>query len=426
MKTKLSPRVWLALVVVGLFGQFAWTIENMYFNVFLYNTISTNPDYIAAMVAASAVSATLTTLLMGALSDRLGRRKALIGGGYILWGLSTAAFGLVSVENAARLFPANAAAAAAMMVVALDCLMTFFGSTANDAAFNAYVTDVTDGNNRGRVESVLAVLPLMSMLVIFGLFDGMTQKGEWSKFFAIFGFAVTAVGVLSLWLVQDAPGLRPRQDKYLANLLYGLRPSVIREHPALYLALGALCLFSVAVQVFFPYLIIYIQHYLNIANYAIVLGVVLLFASAVSVLSGALIDRMGKLRFTLPAWAVMLLGLVSMYFARGMVGTIVCGCVMMSGYMLLTATLSGVVRDHTPEDKIGHFQGIRMIFAVLIPMIVGPFIGSAVIKNSLAGTYTELGAVKNVPTPGIFLAAAAVLLLTLLPVQRLKRKESQE
>lgn len=32
-------------------------------------------------------------------------------------------------------------------------------------------------------------------------------------------------------------------------------------------------------------------------------------------------------------------------------------CVMMSGYMLVTAILSGVIRDHTPAGKAGHFQG---------------------------------------------------------------------
>ena len=67
-----------------------------------------------------------------------------------------------------------------------------------------------------------------------------------------------------------------------------------------------------AVQVFFPYLIIYIQNFLGITDYAIVLGVVLIVASLVSVLSGKLIDRMGKLRFTIPAAAVMFAGLVAM------------------------------------------------------------------------------------------------------------------
>ena len=146
---KLGARVWVSLLLIGLAGQFAWTIENMYFNVFLYNTISTDPNYIAAMVAASAAVATLTTLCMGALSDRMGRRKAFICVGYILWGLSTLAFGYITVENAARWFPAaNAVAAAAVLVVVMDCVMTFFGSTANDAAFNAYVTDQTTSENR--------------------------------------------------------------------------------------------------------------------------------------------------------------------------------------------------------------------------------------------------------------------------------------
>ena len=422
---KLGGRKWATIVLVGLVGQFAWTIENMYFNVYLYNTISTDPDYIAAMVGWSAAAATLTALLMGALSDRLGKRRIFIAGGYILWGGSTAAFGLVTVENAAKLFPAaSAVSAAAVMIVVLDCVMTFFGSTANDAAFNAWLTDATDESNRGRAESVIATLPLISLLVIFGAFDGLTQAGRWSEFFLIFGALVSVTGIVSLFLVKDEPGLQPRRDKYLANLVYGLRPSVIAKNPGLYLALLAFSVFSVAVQVFFPYLIIYIQNFLGITDYAIVLGVVLIVASLVSVLSGRLIDRMGKLRFTIPAAAVMFAGLVAMYFARGQAAVIAAGCVMMSGYMLVTASLSGKVRDLTPPDKAGHFQGIRMLFAVLLPMIIGPQIGSAVIKGGEL-TYVELGVVKTVPTPGIFLAAAVVLLLTLIPVFILKRRESQ-
>ncbi|MBQ7143737.1 MAG: MFS transporter [Oscillospiraceae bacterium] len=426
-KPKLSPRVWAVLLLVGLSGQFAWTLENMYFNVFLYNTISTDPRYIAAMVAASAIAATLTTLVMGAVSDRCGSRKPFIAVGYLLWGLSTAAFGLISRDSAARLFPAaaSAASAAALLVVVMDCVMTFFGSTANDAAFNAWVTDVVPNDARGKAESVLAILPLISMLVVFGLFDGLTRRGEWKQFFAIFGGLVSAVGLVSLFLVQDSPALTPRRDGSFKSLLYGLRPAVVRENPKLYLALAAIGVFSIAVQVFFPYLIIYLQNYLGFDHYAIVLGVVLIVASAVSVALGGLIDRVGKLRVVLPAAGVMLLGLLGMFFARAFVPVIAAGCVMMSGYMLLTAVLSGAVRDYTPAGKVGHFQGIRMIFAVLLPMVIGPFIGSAVIRNS-PETYVELGEVKSVPTPGVFLAAAAVLLLILPPVLALRRRAAGE
>jgi len=173
--TGLTPRIWAALVIFGLFGQVAWVIENMYFNVFLYNTVSKDSNAIAVMVAASAVTATLTTLLMGSLSDRLGRRKLFIVAGYLIWGLTIMSFALISVENTQKIFPAaslaTAVAVTVAIVVIMDCVMTFFGSTANDAAFNAWVTDVTNPGNRGKAEGLLSALPLLAMLLVFGFFD---------------------------------------------------------------------------------------------------------------------------------------------------------------------------------------------------------------------------------------------------------------
>jgi len=93
--------------------------------------------------------------------------------------------------------------------------------------------------------------------------------------------------------------------------------------------------------------------------------------------------------------------------------------------MLVTAALSATIRDYTPTDRVGQFQGIRMIFAVMLPMIIGPWIGAAVIKNS-GSTYIDLGTVKNVPTPAIFLAAAAVLVLIAIPLIFLKRRAQHE
>ncbi len=425
VKTRLGARRWLSFIVLGLAGQFAWTIENMYFNVFLYNTISDDPNYIAVMVAASAIAATLTALVMGAVSDRVGRRKAFIVGGYLLWGASTAAFGFISVQNAAALFPSlNAVSAAAWTVVVMDCVMTFFGSTANDAAFNAYITDTTDNTNRGRVESVLAALPLVSMLVIFGLFDGMTVRGEWQKFFLIFGGTVTLTGILAVFLIKETP-VAKSGSAALSDIFYGFRPSVIRQNRSLYLALTSFMVFSVAVQVFFPYLIVYMQHGLGLTNYALVLGAVLIVASLVSVLSGPFADRIGTTKCVMPSAAVMLAGLILMYFARGTWFVIAAGCVMMSGYMLLTAMLSAAIRDRTPKGKAGMFQGIRMIFSVLIPMVTGPFIGAAVIRNN-PQTYNDLGTVKNVPTSAVFLAAAAVLLLVAIPAAALKKTEGKK
>ena len=152
-------RKWFIYILIGLAGQFAWSIENMYLNTYLYYLNATDPaglgfNYslmIAITTALSAVVATLTTLFMGSLTDRVRKRKIFITVGYIIWGLSTASFGLLNIGSAQTLLPISMTAmTAAIMVIVLDCLMTFFGSTANDAAFNSYVTKNTSKNDRGK------------------------------------------------------------------------------------------------------------------------------------------------------------------------------------------------------------------------------------------------------------------------------------
>lgn len=70
-----------------------------------------------------------------------------------------------------------------------------------------------------------------------------------------------------------------------------------------------------------------------------------------------------------------------------------------------------------------YIQGVRMIFSVALPMIIGPMIGNNVIKNS-GRTYTELGVIKDVPTPMIFLSAALILIpLSVLIIIRLKEEK---
>lgn len=418
--TRFGARHWVVLIIIGLFGQIAWTIENMYFNVFVYHTISDDPDVIAAMVAASAVVATLTTLLMGAVSDHLRRRKVFITAGYVLWGLSTMAFAFLEPDTLSTLAPGiDAVRFAIIAVIVLDCIMTFFGSTANDAAFNAWVTDVTVPSNRGRVQSVLSALPLLAMLIVFGVLDPLTQKGHWGTFFIIVGAATILAGMLNVPLMKETPVHVVDNTPLWAKIRYGFLPRVIKANPKLYLSLLALLILSIATQIYMPYLIIYLQNYLKIQNYALVLGIVLLGAAAASVIGGRIIDKKGKLTVMKTAINIQLFGLIGMYYVRDMTGVIVAGLVMMSGFMILLAIINGLIQDYLPDGMAGRFQGIRMLFAVMLPMLIGPFIGAAVIKNSNE-TYVDLGVVKRVPTPWIFMAAAIALLLIVIPYALLR------
>ena len=94
-KTKMSAKFWIALTIFSLIGQVAWVVENMYFNVFIYKMFNASAAQISLMVSASSIAATVTTLLIGALSDKLGKRKLFICSGYILWGISIWCFSLI-------------------------------------------------------------------------------------------------------------------------------------------------------------------------------------------------------------------------------------------------------------------------------------------------------------------------------------------
>ncbi len=413
----MSRKSWLALIIIGLAGQIAWTIENMYFNTFMYHTISSDPGYIALMVSSSAVVATLTTLIMGALSDRLGRRKIFITAGYIIWAFTVLAFSWIKPSA----FPS--VRAAALTVVIMDSVMTFFGSTANDASFNAYITESVERKDRTKVEAVVQVLPMVSMLFVFGVMDGFTQRGMWSLFFAITAAIMLFSGILSIFLLDRDRCVKKDNVRLLDSLIFGFRKSTVKNNSSLYIALAAYAVTALSMQVFFPYLIIYMQTYLGFeSEYVIILAVALVAASVFCIIGGRAADRMGRTKAALPMTGLMTGGLVMMAAARSLLFTIAAGTVMMSGYLLSVSIFSGMVRDYTPGGNEGEIQGIRMIFQVMLPMVIGPYIGALAIKGSNL-TYVELGVEKTVPTPVIFLLAAAVELFAVIPVFILRKRE---
>jgi MFS family permease len=420
---RIRRRAWLAFLVVGLIGQVALTVEGAYLNLFVYDTITDNPHVIAAMVAASSIAATVSTLVVGAVSDRAGRRRAFVTGGYLLWGASLMTFGLVSVDlfrPAASVI--SAVTLTVIVIIALDCVVSVFSAGAYSATFMAWVTDVTDVSNRGRAETVLVTLPLLSLLVAIASLEGLARRDQWGLLFALVGAVTMVAGIAAWFLVRDVPSIRPQRDSVIASIAHGFSPRTVRGNPRLYLALAAIGVVSIATQIFMPYLLIYIERYLKVESYALLLGVALLSASVISVLGGRIIDRVGKLRFILPATAIYAAGLLLMFWARGVGPAMIAGITVMSGFMLLAATTAGLVRDYTPRDRTGAVQGVRIVFMSLLPSLVGPFVGAAVIIDA-DEFYLDLGVLKQVPTPGIFLAAAITLVLIVIPVLALRRIE---
>ena len=425
-EVKKNGRFYLALVIFCLTGQVAWTVENMYFNVFIYKMFHASAEAISAMVAASAIAATVTTLLIGALSDKLGKRKIFICGGYILWGISIWSFALIRMDVINALFPAavSAASVGVSLVIIMDCVMTFFGSTANDACFNAWLTDVTEEGDRGKVEGINAMMPLVSILVVFGGFMSfnLDLAESWVTIFNIIGIVVIAIGISGIFLIQEPEVKTEDNQSYFGNIFYGFRPSVIGSNRMLYFTLGAMAVFNISIQVFMPYLILYYTVALGMDNYVLIFAPAILVAAIFTALYGKVYDRKGFGFAIVPTLVLLMLGYVGLYFFRTTAPVFISSLLMMCGFLGTGAMLGAKVRTHTPENKSGMFQGLRIVAQVLIPGIIGPAIGAKVLANADT-ILNDDGTTSFIPNANIFLVALIVLLFVWVVMIPLYKKE---
>ena len=433
MKSKLSPRFWCALTLFSLIGQIAWVVENMYLNVFIYKMFQADAADISAMVAASAVAATLTTVFIGALSDKIGKRKCFICGGYILWGISILCFVLIRTEVIEAVFPmaVSSASVGVSLVIVCDCAMTFFGSSANDAAFNAWLTDSTDQSNRGAAEGINAMMPLVAILAVFGGFMSfdLSLADSWSAIFAIIGGIVILVGILGIFLIRE-PKCEKQSGGYFETVIHGFRPATVKKNPALYIFLLLFIVFNTSIQIFMPYLILYYEVSLGMTDYVFIMAPAIVLAAVATAFWGKVYDKKGFAFASVFLLSWLSLGYVILYFFRTTVPVFIGSLLMMCGYLAGMAVFGAKIRDLTPEGKAGMFQGVRICSQVLIPGIIGPFIGKTVLANARVIVGND-GTESFVPNENIFLAAlisiavlVAVMLLFCKKIKSESKKQS--
>ena len=441
---KLSKRTWFNIALFSFMGGVAWNLENMYFNTFLYSSIygGASSDAMAnvmapttaisRMVALSAITAVVTTFIMGTLSEKMKKRKVFISFGYIIWGVVTAAFGFISKENVASIFglsdEAKILATTVWIVIAMDMIMTFMGSTSNDSAFNAWLNDVTNPLVRPKVETALMFVGLISMVAVMGV--GSLAQAEtisYTVFFIGLGLIVTLCGVIGLFSL-DEPEIKGEKtnSNYWADLFYGFRPSVIKENSKLYLVLAALGIYNIAIQVFFPYLFVYLGEVIIPGAVfdaktiiVAVIAVALLAAGVIGMLKAADKNRFVTYLCTI---ALFIIGLIVLSTSTNIVVVLLGIAPTLVGYVVIQIQLTATMRDFIPEDKVGLFQGIRMIFVVLLPMIIGPALGDLACRTSNI-TIIEYGAEKLVPSTSMFAYAAVVAAFILIPMIILNKKK---
>lgn len=443
---KFSRKNWFLLLLFGTIGQIAWSVENMFFGTFVYETFSGfdladgSLGTVTLMVQLSGIVATLATLVAGTLSDKVGNRRGFISIGYIIWGVTVALFGCLTPDIIGAVLgqPATKVVTLSLVLFVVgDCVMTLFGSTANDAAFNAWVTDNTKPSYRGYVESVLSILPLIGLLIVAGGIGILTGAFGYTPVFIGLGILITLCGVIGVFLFKDSPTIE--KSGGLRDIVYGFRPSVVKKHLPFYATLLSVAIFGISIQTFMSYIIIFMKYCLGFSDleYSAVFAVAILAGAGVNLYLGKLSDRMSKSKLLYAASLILSVGLLGMYFASMipeenkillMILFGIGGFVMICGNIFSTALNGSIMRDHTPPEAAGKMQGVRMFASVLIPMIVGPAIGNAL--NEAFGSDVEISGsdvltTSSAPAREIFLAGAIIALVALAVIPLIRKAEKK-
>lgn len=418
----LGSKVWTSILLFGLIGQIAWVVENMYFSRFMQNEITRAPYATTLMVVFSAIFATVSTLIGGALCDRTGKRKLFICWGYVIWGFTIMMFALVPMKPSAdKVLPM------VILVVVMDCVMSVIGSISNDASFNTWITDISNTANRARVDTVLAVMPLVALAVVFGGFDSLTNESattsDWKKFFLILGIIPTVGGILGLFIMKDKEGITAdKNNTFLSDFTYSLKPSVIKKNKMLYVCLAGNMVSAVAYQVYVNYLFNIVEGTLKIKNYIIPVGIIMVVAAIGSVIISAMMDKYGKKHFYYPTIIAGIVGCIIIWCAKFFVdknettevAILIVGGILVIGVSLVMAGLfTASYRDYIPKGKEGLFQGCRMVMYVLVPMIIGPIAAQIIITSANRGVNDS----EIVYPMELFLGAAVIMLFAFIPAK---------
>jgi MFS family permease len=420
----LPGKQFVSLMFLWLAGQLAWAIENQYYNTYMYDRITPDPRAVSWMVSITAVVSTVTTILMGTLSDRTrskwGKRRPFIFVGFIFWGIFTALF-----ADSAYF---KSVAMGVFMAILFDSIMTFFGATASDAAINAYVADVTTVENRGRISGAMQVMGWIATLIVYGGAGFIIQAIDYTGFFYAVGAFALLIGLIFAPMLTEKPDTSKPQGTFWGQIADTFQIKNLLAQRDLFLLFIALTLFMVGINTFFSYLMIYLQHHVNLSltQSSILIGVAIIVGGVgLAVPLGVLADKWGRRQVAVLSVFLESIGLICFSISKSLPALIISGIVWLGAFTGWSVATGAWTKDLYPEEKRGQFAGLYILFNVAFTMIPGSLLGGW-LSNKYGTAIVIDGKVGTVPPPLLFQVAAGLVLLALIPLSIIRRNQKTD
>ncbi|MFX1356784.1 MAG: MFS transporter [Promethearchaeota archaeon] len=421
---KIPRRIISAIILLTFSGELAWAVENQYFNLFIYNEIAPVPFYVSLLVSITAVVSTLTTIFMGALSDKKGKRHIFFIVGMTFFTLTTAIFPFSA--SFGKFF--GSVAIAVFMAILFDSIMSFFGATASDATLNAYVTDVTTPENRGKIGSIKEIMFFVALLIIYGLSGILIESLGYYLYFIIIAIIAGIFGIPGAIIAPEPENLKPNQQGYWSTIKDTFNPKTLKENKDLFLVLLSCGVWGIGFFSFFPFILIYVERYLLIT--IDIASLIVFIAFVISIIlafpTGKLVDKIGRKKVGIVAIVFETISLLLFAFSRDTIFIIITVSCWVFAYLAFNIATRTWLKDLYPEEKRGQFHGYYLVFNILIGMVVGSLLGGFISERFgfYFETVTKLGLLPGfIPPPLLFIVSALIILISIIPLLRAKELE---
>ncbi|MHA1732211.1 MAG: MFS transporter [Promethearchaeota archaeon] len=396
----MQRRNFWALWAIWLGTSTYWAVENFWINLYWARNVDPRAIYISLMVAITAVVGVLTQIVFGGISDASGRKRG--GRGRTHFILVGGVLGGVTM----CLFPVTRLLSPTWVVVVYACvvdsLITFLGDQTTPTRI-ALLADVTTPDERGRVNAKLAIPSGIGSIVVIAL-SGYVMEFLGDDFVFYLGGTCLAATALACYKLADEPASEPTETNWWQNVKRTFELGSIRENPDVYYLLGYVFVNSFGVQVFFPYLFIYLENSLLLegVELSVALGGILGF-SVVGLPAGWFADRYGRkktLIFVVPANGI---AIALLTFVKPGIGL---GIILLAGASQAFGVAAGItvnswLADLVPEERRGALL-TYLVVAAVIPMTPGSLLGAYI-----ADTY---GSAPGVYSPLMFLVGGLIAL----------------
>jgi MFS family permease len=353
------------LMVTGFTRMFGDILNNK-FNILLVATAGASVNQMGFLQGAKTLSATLTQLLFGRLSDRYGKRR-FISAGRILNAFAIAAL-IFTVQPG--------------QLIWLVIISSFFNSI-SIPSWNSLLGDYTDGRNRGKIIGAINSISQLGSCcaMIIAIFISINQQGETTveSYTIVLGVAAVTslLSGLLIWFTNEKSP-RETSKKFIVQEL--LKDSRFTR----YLLLNFI--YGVGLSFAWPFFPLVITHRLNMKIWQI--STLSLISSLINALSqrriGVVMDRIGRRPIILMSRLIMAIASLVYAFATEWWHIAFAELFLGIGMAAWMSSESTYIIDLAPGELRATYLASNMA-AFGVASFIGSNLGGYVIETYFAG-----------------------------------------